>query len=103
MTAPTRSRRPAYYPLPTPDRREVVQIISDNARELDAEAELRRGGVAHNATVRHELMRAAGVLRFVATLIIQGAMPTAEAKFWMVAAAEYVRTVHRTDQRGVIR
>lgn len=96
-------RRPAFYPLPTDARREAVQILSDNARELDAEADAREGGGAHNSTVRLELMRAAGVLRLVATLIIQGRMPTAEARFWIVAAAEYVRTVQRLDHRGVIR
>jgi hypothetical protein len=90
------------YPLPSPERRTLVQIISDNARELDAEAAARREG-AHELTVRNELMRAAGVLRLVATLIVQGRMSTRQAKFWMVAAAEYLNMVQRTDERGVIR
>jgi hypothetical protein len=94
---------PRYYPIPTRERREVVRILSDNARELDAEAEARKGQGSHNGVVRDELMRAAGVIRFVATLIVQGGMDTAQAKFWMVATADYLRTVQRLDMRGVIR
>jgi hypothetical protein len=72
---------PRYYPIPTRERRQG----------------------SHNGVVRDELMRAAGVIRFVATLIVQGGMDTAQAKFWMVATADYLRTVQRLDMRGVIR
>jgi hypothetical protein len=103
MSAPVIEQRRGMYPLPSPERRRIVQHISAIALELDAEAKARKlGEGSHNAVVRAELERAAGALRFVATLIIQGGMSTRRAKFWMVAASNYLNLVQRVDRAGVI-
>lgn len=96
--------RRRLYPLPSPERRRIVQLLADAALELDAEvAERQPGEGIHNDTVRGELMRAAGALRFVATLIINGSMSERRARFWMAATADYLELVRRADRRGIIR
>ena len=91
------------YPRTNDERRAIVQHLSAAALELDAEASWRR---MHDGTysgiVRDELERSAGVIRFVATLIVQGGMSTRKAKFWMVAVDGYMRMVKRADIEGVI-
>jgi len=93
----------APYPIPTDERRRIVQALGQVARDLDDEASTRRGKGSHNGIVRDELMRAAGVVRLVATLVLNGSYTTQRAKFWVVASADYLRIVQRLDERGVIR
>lgn len=96
--------RRALYPMPTPERRRIVQLLSSAAGILDDEAAARRtSDGTHNDIVRAELERAAGALRFVATLVVNGSMSTRKARFWMIATRDYLRLVRRMDQRGVIR
>lgn len=92
------------YPLPSDARRHEVQQLGNLARALDDEAAARaewRG--YHNAEVRDELRRAAGTVRLVATLVVQGGMSDARARFWITAGRDYLRLVRRADRRGVIR
>lgn len=91
------------YPLPTAERRSIVQKLSDYARSLDDEADARRGLGSWNDVVRDELRRAAGAVRLVATLVLNGSMSIRKAKFWLKATADYVRLVERADRKGVIR
>lgn len=91
------------YPLPTAERRSIVQKLSDYARGLEAEADDRRGLGSWNGVVRDELRRAAGAVRLVATLVLNGSMSMRKAKFWLKATDDYVRLVRRADRRGVIR
>lgn len=95
--------RATLYPMPSPERRRIVQHLSTVALELDAEAKSRNVFAGqHNAMVRTELERSAGALRLVATLVIQGGMSTRKAKFWAVAATDYLKLVQRADRAGVI-
>lgn len=99
------------YPTQTPERRRIVQKLSDLARELDAEVE-RRTAMAdtdarermgsHNAMVRDELKQSAISLRLVATLIVQGGMSTGKARLWVASAIAYMKLVRRADNQGVI-
>jgi hypothetical protein len=99
---PVRIRR-ALYPMPTPERRRIVQLLSEGASILDDEAASRRTADGrHNDIVRDELERASGTLRFVATLVVNGSMSTRKARFWMVATADYLKLVRRMDRRGII-
>lgn len=92
------------YPLPSPERRQIVQHLSAIARTLDDEAEARKFSAGlHNAVVLREIARSAGQVRFIATLVVQGGMSIRRAKFWLVAASDYLNLVQRSDQRGVIR
>lgn len=91
------------YPIPTAERRSMVQLLADYARALDSEAQARVGLGSWNATVRTELMRAAGTIRFVATLIVNGSMSDRRARFWLKATDDYLALVRRADSRGVIR
>lgn len=97
-------QRQALYPMPTPQRRRIVQRLSEITRTLDDEAGLREilDG-QHDRMIADELRRAAGSLRFVATLVVQGGMSTARASFWTVAASDYLALVQRADRSGVIR
>lgn len=91
------------YPLPTPERRRITQRLTDLAATIDAEAKDRAGsGGVWNDIVRHELLRSAGTVRFVLTLIVNGSMSTSQAKFWLKATADYVRMIQRADRAGVI-
>lgn len=90
------------YPIPTEQSRRLVQRLSDQARELDAEAKARRGG-SWNAIVRSELERAAGLVRLVATLVVNGTYGPKRAQFWITATDQYLVLVRRADIRGVIR
>lgn len=91
------------YPIPTPTRRRIVRELGEIARQLDSEADRRRGMGQHDRVVRDELLRSAGSLRFVATLVVNGSMSTPKAQFWMVSARAYLALVNRADRRGVIR
>lgn len=91
------------YPIPTPERRRIVQKLSELAIELDTDAENRRGRGGHNAMVRDELIQSAISLRLVSTLIVQGAMSTPKARLWVASAIAYMKLVRRADNRGVIR
>ena len=91
------------YPLPTAERRAIVQELAQHARDLDAEAESRRNGGSHNHTVRHELLNSAAAVRLVSTLIVQGNMSTRKARFWLVSTRNYMQLVKRADRTGVIR
>ncbi|WP_157001449.1 hypothetical protein [Agromyces laixinhei] len=92
------------YPLPTPERRKITQQLAALAATIDDEAKARtpRVGVWSDI-VRHELLRSAGTVRLVNTLIVNGAMSTAQAKFWLKATRDYVNMIRRADQQGVIR
>jgi hypothetical protein len=94
---------PSRYPIPTPERRAIVQRLSALTAELDAEAASRIRGGGWNNAVRHELRRAAGSLRLVATLIVNGSMSTERARFWTAAAQDYLQLVRRADRSGIIR
>lgn len=89
-------------PLPTPERRRIVQEFGEHARILDAEAARRAGGGTHDAIVKHELMRSAGSIRLVATLVVNGSMSTRRAKFWLASSRAYLALVSRADRDGVI-
>lgn len=91
------------YPLPTVERRNIVRDLGEYARTLDAEADSRATGGSHNWIVRSELMRAAGVIRLVATLVVNGTYSTAEARRWIDATQAYLIMVSRVDSQGVIR
>lgn len=101
-----------HYPIPTPERRRIVQKLSELAAELDAAAE-HRGAMAaederqrlgtHNAMVADELKQSAISLRLVSTLIVQGGMATGKARMWVASAIAYMKLVRLADNRGVIR
>jgi hypothetical protein len=93
------------YPIATPQRRRIVQSLGELARELDAEVEARVefGGGVWNDMVITELRRAAGTIRFVATLVVNGSMPTPTALFSLTSAKAYLALVRRADLAGVIR
>lgn len=95
--------RTTRYPVPTPERRRIVQELSEHARSLDAEAEARKSGGSHNSVVRHELLNSAAVIRLVSTLIVQGGMSTQKARFWLASTRDYMKLVDRADSTGVIR
>lgn len=99
------------YPTITPERRKIVQKLSELAEELDAEVRVRtvRAEADHrhdlggwNAVVADELARSAGTIRFVATLIVQGGMSTTRARFWLASTIAYLKLVHLSDNSGVI-
>jgi hypothetical protein len=101
----------SLYPIPTPERRRIVQKLAELAAELDAEvrhrtvsaeADGRHDMGSWNAMVADELARSAGTIRFVATLIIQGGMSTTKARFWLASTVSYIKLVRRADNRGVI-
>lgn len=92
------------YPIPTDERRDIVRELSAAARILDAEAEARATPAGSwNTVVRAELARAAGSIRLVATLIVQGGMSTPKARFWLASTRAYLALVKSTDAYGVIR
>lgn len=93
----------ARYPLPTEERRAIVQELAQHARALDAEAEARVNGGSHNHTVRHELLNSSAAIRLVSTLIVQGNMSTRKARFWLVSTRNYMAMVQSADRAGVIR
>lgn len=96
--------RQAPYPVPTPERRQITQKLAALASTLTDEANDREGnGGAWNDIVRHELLRSAGTVRFVTTLIVNGSMSTSQAKFWLKATRDYVNMIRRADKAGVIR
>jgi hypothetical protein len=99
------TRHATPYPLPTPQRRRIVQQLGHLARELDGEVEGRRefGSGVWQDTVTTELQRSAGTVRLVATLVLQGAMSTPRAGFWLAATRDYLKLVRRADLSGVIR
>lgn len=91
------------YPVPTPERRRIVQELSEFARQLEVEADMRFSGFgSHDQTVRHELLNSAAAVRIVCTLIVQGGMSTNKARFWLVAVRDYMKLVNRADRHGVI-
>lgn len=101
-----------YYPLVTPERRAIVQRLAALALELDDEVRKRTVQAEQdrlhdlgswNAMISDELARAAGTVRFVATLIIQGAMSTMRARFWLASTQSYLRLVRSADRSGTIR
>lgn len=93
------------YPVPSSERRDIIRELSEICRALDDEADERtrppRVG-SWNEVVRVEIMRAAGTLRLVATLIVNGSYSDRVARFWIVAARDYLALVERTNERGVI-
>jgi hypothetical protein len=50
-----------------------------------------------------EIRRAAGQLRLVTTLLVQGGMATGRGKQWVEGAKAYLRLVRSADNTGVIR
>lgn len=96
--------KPARYPLPGAERRVIIQELAELARALDAEAESRLPKLGTwNDVVHLELARAAGVVRLVATLLVNGSMSDRRGHFWLVASRDYLRLVRRADKGGVIR
>ena len=100
------------YPIPTGERRNIVRKLSELAEELDAEVRVRTVRAdadaqmdlgSWNAMVADELARSAGTIRFVATLIIQGGMSTARARYWLASTVAFIKLVRLADNRGVIR
>lgn len=95
--------RATPYPIPTAERRRIVQELSEYARQLESEADRRFSGVeSHEQTVRHELLNSVAAIRLVCTLIVQGNMSTNKARFWLVAVRDYIKLVNRADRHGVI-
>lgn len=98
--------------IPSRDRRYMVREISQIAIELDTEAKT-RDAMAHadrslglaswNDTVSLEIRRAAGQLRLVGTLLVQGGMRTTRGRQWLEGARAYRDLVKSADDRGVIR
>ena len=100
------------YPIPTPERRRIVQKLGELAAELDyevdrrtemADADWKMKHGSHNAMVRDELQQSAISLRIVATLIVQGGMSTGKARYWVASAVAYMKLVRLADNQGVIR
>lgn len=93
------------YPVPTPERREIVRRLSDSARALDEEASKRLPiePDTWNAVTVPEIRRAAGVVRFASTLVVNGSMPDVQARFALDAAESFVRLVRRADRKGIVR
>lgn len=103
--------RATRYPIPTPERREIVRRLGNLAAELDAEvrsrtiqaeADSRHDLGSWNAMVADELARAAGTVRFMATLVIQGDMSLAKARFATACTVSFIKLVRRADNKGVI-
>jgi hypothetical protein len=90
------------YPLPTERTRSIVQRLSEQARELDAEADARKLRGSWNAVVRDEIRRAAGVVRLVATFVVNGTYGPKRAMFWITSTDAYLTLVRNADRRGVI-
>lgn len=88
---------------PSPERRMIVRELSDLARALDDEASDRAPRVGTwNDIVQNEIKRAAGVVRLVATLVLNGSYSERRAHFWLLATRDYLQLVRRTNIRGVI-
>ena len=94
--------RPGLLPLPTPERRAIVQHLSMVSSALDADAADRSAG-GWDGAVSLELRKASGSLRLVAAMVVIGAMSTRRARFWAEAASDYLDLVKRADRAGIIR
>jgi hypothetical protein len=98
--------------IPSRDRRYMVRTLADIAIQLDDEAKARDdmaradrtlGLASWNDTMTLEIRRAAGQLRLVTTLLVQGGMATGRGKQWVEGAKAYLRLVRSADNTGVIR
>jgi len=98
VSSPRRAGKSTRY------RRTLVRALADIAAALDDEARSRSITIegAHDRLVVDEIRRAAGSIRFAATLALQARMSTRIVEFYVAGGMDYVALVRRADVRGVI-